>query len=140
VLAEQALHPIEADARQLVLRVGGRELGAFLARVEDGQHSPSRTDCPEENPMRSTMPGRSALTVTPRTGATEPMAPSTAGHFSSLATIVVTASGGHLEGGPLCDRRLDLREFHETEGRDDGDRRGQHDEHSLEHISLTDRP
>ena len=44
--------------------------------------------------MRSTVPGRSALTVTPWTAATVPMALSVAGHSSCRATIVVTASGG----------------------------------------------
>jgi hypothetical protein len=40
------------------------------------------------------MPGRSALTVTPCTAATEPMAFQVAGHSSRFATTVVTASGG----------------------------------------------
>ena len=44
--------------------------------------------------MDSTTPGRSALTVTPRTAATVPMAVSAAGHSSRGAVIVVTASGG----------------------------------------------
>src|SRR3954466_14541072 len=44
--------------------------------------------------MRSTVPGRSALTVTPWTAATVPIAVSVAGHSSSAAAIVVTASGG----------------------------------------------
>src|SRR5204862_6993026 len=38
--------------------------------------------------------GRSALTMTPCTAATVPIAPSVAGHRSSRATVVVTASGG----------------------------------------------
>ena len=42
------------------------------------------------------MPDRSALTVTPRTAATVPMAATVAGHCSCFATTVVTASGGGL--------------------------------------------
>ena len=40
------------------------------------------------------MPGRSALTVTPWTAVTDPMAFQVAGQFSDFATTVVTASGG----------------------------------------------
>ena len=40
------------------------------------------------------MPGRSALTVTPCTAATDPMAPTVTGQSSWRATTVVTASGG----------------------------------------------
>ncbi len=40
------------------------------------------------------MPGRSALTVTPRTAATVPIALREAGQRSCRATVVVTASGG----------------------------------------------
>jgi hypothetical protein len=40
------------------------------------------------------MPGRSALTVTPCTGATVPIALSPERHCSSRASTVVTASGG----------------------------------------------
>ena len=42
----------------------------------------------------STTPGRSALTVTPRTACTVPIAARLAGHGSCRALIVVTASGG----------------------------------------------
>ena len=44
--------------------------------------------------MLSTVPGKSALTVTPCTAAIVPIALSVAGHSSAAATIVVTASGG----------------------------------------------
>jgi hypothetical protein len=44
--------------------------------------------------MDSTMPARSALTVTPRTATTLPIALRLAGHSSCRATVVVTASGG----------------------------------------------
>ena len=50
--------------------------------------------------MRSTVPGRSALTVTPWTAATVPMALSVAGHVVPVATIVVTASGGGWNAAP----------------------------------------
>ena len=40
------------------------------------------------------MPAWSALTVTPRTAASVPIALSVDGHSSCAATIVVTASGG----------------------------------------------
>jgi hypothetical protein len=49
---------------------------------------------PESNEMSSTIPGRSALTVTPCTAVTLPMAGSVAGQCSSFAIVVVTASGG----------------------------------------------
>ena len=48
------------------------------------------------------MPGRSALTVTPCTAATVPIALSVAGHSSSAATIVVTASGGGWNAAPCA--------------------------------------
>ncbi len=56
--------------------------------------SPSRTGRPDSNPIDSTTPGRSALTVTPRTAWTVPMAPRVAGHSRRAALMVVTASGG----------------------------------------------
>ncbi len=40
------------------------------------------------------MPGESALTVTPWTAVTVPMAFTVAGHSSCRATVVVTVSGG----------------------------------------------
>src|SRR6266508_2615251 len=55
---------------------------------------PSRTAFPESKWIWSTMPGRSALTVTPCTAATVPISARFAGHCSCRATIVVTASGG----------------------------------------------
>jgi len=50
--------------------------------------------------MLSTMPGRSALTVTPWTATTVPIGRSVAGQRSRLATIVVTASGGGCHDAP----------------------------------------
>ena len=44
--------------------------------------------------MLSTVPGRSALTVTPCTAAIVPIAFNVAGQSPAAATIVVTASGG----------------------------------------------
>src|SRR5215470_16234039 len=64
--------------------------------------SPSRTASPDSNAIRSTTPGRSALTVTPRTAATVPMAVSVDGHSSRAATIVVTASGGGWYAAPCA--------------------------------------
>src|SRR5436190_6043899 len=46
------------------------------------------------------MPGRSALTVTPRTAAMVPMALIVDGHWSCAATMVVTASGGGWYAAP----------------------------------------
>ena len=46
------------------------------------------------------MPGRSALTVTPCTAATVPIALSVAGHSACCATMVVTASGGGWNAAP----------------------------------------
>ena len=50
--------------------------------------------------MRSTMPGRSALTVTPWTAAIVPMTLSVDGQSSCCATMVVTASGGGWKAAP----------------------------------------
>ncbi len=62
--------------------------------------SPAPTARPESKWMRSTVPDRSALTVTPCTDATVPIAPSVSGHVTSVATIVVTASGGIWNAAP----------------------------------------
>ena len=77
--------------------------------------SPSLTGLPESNAMRSTMPGRSALTVTPWTAATVPMALSVAGQL-----LLRRHDGGHgfgrrLHRGELRRHRLELPEFHEPE-------------------------
>src|SRR5206468_4925456 len=53
-----------------------------------------RTGVPDSKATSATMPGRSALTVTPCAGATVPIVFSVAGHTSCRATRVVTASGG----------------------------------------------
>src|SRR5207248_10239131 len=47
--------------------------------------------------------GRSALTVTPFTGAIVPIAASVPGHFPCCATIVVTASGGGVKPAACTD-------------------------------------
>src|SRR5687768_158249 len=52
--------------------------------------------------MRSTVPGRSALTVTPCTAAIVPIALNVAGHSSCCATTVVTASGGGWKAAPCA--------------------------------------
>src|SRR5687768_11691974 len=52
--------------------------------------------------MRSTVPGRSALTVTPCTAAIVPIAFNVAGHSSCCATTVVTASGGGWKAAPCA--------------------------------------
>ena len=49
---------------------------------------------PDSKAIRLTIPGRSALTVTPWTATTVPMAERACGHVSVRATMVVTASGG----------------------------------------------
>ena len=56
--------------------------------------SPARTCCPDSKEIFSTIPGRSALTTTPWTAVTVPIAESVVGHCSAFATTVVTASGG----------------------------------------------
>src|SRR5688500_6785645 len=52
--------------------------------------------------MRSTVPGRSALTVTPCTAAIVPIAFNVAGHSSCCATTGVTASGGGWKAAPCA--------------------------------------
>jgi hypothetical protein len=62
--------------------------------------SPDPTRRPESMFTASTMPGRSALTITPWTASTLPMAVSDVAHSTSLALIVVTASGGGCQPAP----------------------------------------
>ena len=80
---------------QITLRFGGRQLGALLPRVELHQDValPHGLAGLEVDPDRR-CPDRSALTVTPRTASTVPMALQVPGQCSAFATIVVTASGG----------------------------------------------
>ena len=59
--------------------------------------SPARTVLPDSNEIFSTTPGRSALTTTPCTASTDPIADCIAGHSVGFATTVVTASGGILK-------------------------------------------
>src|ERR1043165_9037567 len=62
--------------------------------------SPLFTARPESKSISATTPGRSALTVTPCTAATVPMALSVVFHDAGWAMTVVTASGGAAQ---LCD-------------------------------------
>ncbi len=57
------------------------------------------------------MPGRSALTVTPCTAATEPTAASDDGQCSTCATIVLTASGGGCHAAPWAIAALIWKTF-----------------------------
>jgi hypothetical protein len=52
--------------------------------------------------MPATTPGRSALTTTPCTAVTVPIALSVEGQRASLATMVVTASGGGCQAAPAA--------------------------------------
>src|SRR5260370_41494839 len=56
--------------------------------------SPSCTGLPESKLIRATVPGRSALTVTPWTASMVPITDMVEGHCSRLVTTLVTASGG----------------------------------------------
>src|SRR5882672_447502 len=56
--------------------------------------SPSRTALPESKLIRATVPGRSALTVTPWTASMVPITDMLEAHCSRCATTLVTASGG----------------------------------------------
>ena len=94
LLVEQLLHALEVEACELALRFGRRQLRLLLPRVQHDQHVALATLARTRRRSRSTMPGRSALTVTPRTAAIVPMASSVAGHSACSATMVVTASGG----------------------------------------------
>ncbi len=64
--------------------------------------SPAFTARPESKKIFSTMPGWSALTVTPWTAVTVPIAFTVADHASGRATVVVTASGGGLNAFPIA--------------------------------------
>ena len=95
LLARRPLIRSKLIAGELPLRLGGGQLRLLLTRVELHEHRALPHGLPGlEVRSRSTIPGRSALTVTPCTAATVPMAVRFAGHCSCRATIVVTASGG----------------------------------------------
>ena len=61
---------LEVEPGELALRLGGGELRPLLARVEPHQHLAGLGHVAGLEGDRSTMPGRSALTVTPCTAAT----------------------------------------------------------------------
>ena len=98
--------------------------------------SPSRTALPESNAIRSTVPGRSALTVTPCTAATVPIALKRGRPLLLLRHDRRHRFGGRLERRPLRDRRLNLLELHEAQARDEQRRHGQHHNHSFRHMLL----
>ena len=127
------------SARQLALRFDGRQLRLLLPRVEQRQQSPARTACPDSNAIRSTVPGRSALTVTPCTAAAVPIALNVAGHSSCSATMVVTASGGGWNAAPCAIAVWICWNFTKPKRRDEHGRHGQHHDHSLHHGHLLDR-
>ena len=77
-----------------LLRLGRGQLGLLLARVEAHQQVPGLTARRSRTGIPPTMPGRSAVTVTPCAAATVPMACRVAGQWSCRATNVVTVSGG----------------------------------------------
>ena len=64
--------------------------------------APAPTRSPEAKSIFSTMPGRSALTVTPCTASAVPIALTLEGQRSRRATIVVTASGGGCHDAPCA--------------------------------------
>ena len=64
--------------------------------------SPARTARPESKKIFSTMPGWSALTLTPWTAVAVPIAFTVDDHASGRATVVVTASGGGLNAAPFA--------------------------------------
>src|SRR3954454_15299480 len=64
--------------------------------------SPARTACPESKKIFSTMPGWSALTLTPWTAVAVPIDFTVDDHTSCRATVVVTASGGGLNAAPCA--------------------------------------
>ena len=128
-LVQQPLHPVEVEPRQLALRLDRRELRPLLPRVEHAPaRRPARTACPESNAIRSTVPGRSALTVTPCTAAIVPIALSVAGHVSCCATMVVTASGGGWNAAPCAIAVWICWNFTNPRRRDEQQRHGQHHE------------
>ena len=61
--------------------------------------------------MLSTIPGRSALTVTPWTATTDPIALSDEDQCSTCATVVVTASGGGCQEAPCAIAALIWKNF-----------------------------
>ena len=102
-LVQQPLHAVEVEVRQIALRFGRRQLRALLPGVEDAPAPrPREPTARIRRRCCSTTPGRSALTVTPRTAATVPIAVNVDGQSSWLATIVVTASGGGWNAAPCA--------------------------------------
>jgi hypothetical protein len=73
--------------------------------------SPRRTLAPDSKWIFSTIPGRSALTVTPCTATTEATDRRVSGHSCSSATTVVTASGGGWNDAPCAMAALIWKNF-----------------------------
>ena len=92
-LVEQPLHPLEVQARELALRLDGRELRLLLPRVEHRQHlaGADRLAGVERDPFDGA--GQVGAHGHALHGRHRADRVSVAGH-SSCATIVVTASGG----------------------------------------------
>ena len=98
--------------------------------------SPSRTDWPDSNAMRSTMPGQvgahgDALDGGHRADRVERRRPRLLRRDDGRDGL-----GRWLEGGALRDGRLNLLKLHEAEGRDERSRHGQHQNHSFRHDFL----
>ena len=91
---DQTLHALKVEARQVARGFNGGQLRLFLSGVELYKEIAFVNGGAGLESDLATMPGRSALTVTPWTAAAVPMAFSVAGQYSFRATMVVTASGG----------------------------------------------
>jgi hypothetical protein len=135
-LVQQALHPVEVEARKIALRLDGGQLGPLLPRVELRQYLP----------------------CTNRPAGIERDAIDRAGKVRAHGD---TLHGGHrpdraqrgwprlllrhdcrdrfrrwLKRCPLRDRCLDLLEFHEAQTGDEQHRHGQHHDHPFRHNLL----
>ena len=136
-LVEQALHALEGETRQLALRLDGGELCLLLPRVEHRQDLAGGAPTVRTSKrICSTVPGRSALTVTPCTAAMVPMTFSVAGHSSCVRHDRRHRLGRRLKRGALRHGGLDLLELDEAEARENHDQDHQRDNHSFDHEFL----
>ncbi len=94
VLVAQILLAVEVVDGEVALGLGGFELRLFLVGDEADEDVALPTVSPLSKRISLTMPGRSALTVTPWTASSEPMARRVGCHRAGWITVVVTAAGG----------------------------------------------
>ncbi len=132
----QPLHPVEVQAGQIARGLDGGQLRLLLPRVELHEHVPLAN--------RPAGLERDAIDDARQIGADGDAL--NGGHRADGAQrgrpVLLLRDdrrdglGRRLEGGALGDGGLNLPELHETEGRDERDRHGQHQDHPFCHELL----